>query len=122
MQNPQIGLVKIPVSDFKRATAYYRDVLGLEEEFAVEDYGWAQYKTGGVPLCLYVKGMGGGEGTPGGDAGFHLTVGDVRAYYEQIQNRGGETASEIVGSADGGLFFVIRDPDGNTFKVLQRRA
>ena len=115
----KVGLVKIPVTDFNAATHYYREVIGLEEEFAVEAYGWAQYNTGNVPLCLYVTGQGGGAGVPGSEVGFHLAVDNIETFYADIHARGGEFASEIVGSDDGGKFFMIRDPDGNTFKVLQ---
>ncbi|MEM7131293.1 MAG: helix-turn-helix domain-containing protein [Chloroflexota bacterium] len=120
MSQVTIGLVKIPVTDFKQATQYYREVVGLEEEFAVEAYGWAQYKTGNIPLCLYVTGQGGGDGTPGTEVGFHLGVDDIESFYADIQKRNGQFASEIVKSDDGGAFFVLRDPDGNTFKVIQR--
>lgn len=119
MPQPTIGLVKIPVTDFEAATAYYRETIGLEEEFAVEAYGWAQYKTGNLPLCLYVVGMGGGDGTPGHEVGFHLKVDDAQTFYDAIKTRGGQFASEIVESNDGGKFFLLQDPDGNTFKVIQ---
>lgn len=115
-----IGLVKIPITDFKRATQYYREVVGLEEEFAVEAYGWAQYKTGNIPLCLYVTGQGGGDGTPGTEIGFHLEVDNIETIYTDIQRRNGQFSSEIVKSDDGGAFFILRDPDGNTFKIVQR--
>lgn len=121
MSQISIGLVKIPVIDFKRATEYYREVVGLEEEFAVETYGWAQYKTGNLPICLYVTGMGGGEGIPGHEIGFHLVVDNIGEFYQGIADRGGEFGTEIVKSDDGGQFFVLRDPDGNSFKVMQRR-
>ncbi len=120
MSNFTIGLVKIPVTNFEVSTHYYREVLGLEEEFAVEAYGWAQYKTTNVPLCLYVVGQGGGDGKPGEEVGFHLVVDNIETIYAAIKHRGGQVASEIVNSADGGKFFVLRDPDDNTFKVLQK--
>jgi len=115
-----IGLVKVPVTDFGRATRYYRETLGLEEEFAVEAYGWAQYRVGGAPLCLYVEGRGGGDGSPGGDTGFHLTVTDARALFEALAERGVETLHGLEEGDDGGVFFTVEDPDGNTFKVTQR--
>ncbi len=119
MPNFTIGLVKIPVTDFEAATHYYREVIGLEEEFAVDAYGWAQYKTSNLPLCLYVVGKGGGDGKPGEEIGFHLAVDNIDEFYSAVTKRGGQFASEIVASADGGKFVVLRDPDGNTFKVVQ---
>ena len=35
--NPNVNLIKIPVTDFKRAQTFYRDVLGLEEEFTPDE-------------------------------------------------------------------------------------
>ena len=122
MNGIKIGLVKIPVTDFLEATHYYREVIGLEEEFAVPAYGWAQYKTDNLPLCLYEVGKGGGEGTPGHEVGFHLAVANIETFYADMKSRGGQFASDIVSSADGGMFFVLKDPDGNTFKVTQSAA
>ena len=116
-----IGLVKIPVTDFARAATYYREVLGLEEEFAVEEYGWAQYRVGGAPLCLYVQGQGGGDGVDGGDTGFHLAVSDARGLFEALSDRGVETLHGMEEGDDGSVFFTVRDPDGNTFKVTERQ-
>ena len=50
MSNFTIGLVKIPVTNFEAATHYYREVIGLEEEFAVEAFGW--------PLVLSALALG----------------------------------------------------------------
>ena len=119
MHNFEIGLVKIPVTDFAAATKYYREVVGLEEEFAVEAYGWAQYKTGNLPLCLYVTGQGGGDGTPGEEIGFHLQVDQIESFYDEFNERGGRVGSEIVKSSDGGMFFMLCDLDNNRFKVGQ---
>jgi len=115
-----IGLVKIPVKDFAAATRYYREVLGLEEEFAVEEYGWAQYRVGGAPLCLYLEGKGGGDGSPGGDTGLHLAVSDARGLFETLEQRGAETLHGMEEADDGGVFFTVKDLDGNTFKVSQQ--
>ena len=118
--NPSVQLIKIPITDFDRARTFYRDVLGLEEEFAVEQYGWAQYKAGGIPLCLYVVGKGGGEGKPGGETNFHLAVDDAKSAFATLQKRGAQLPCELVSSDDGGSFFMVADPDGNSFKIVQR--
>lgn len=110
-----VGFVKIPVANFARATAFYRDTLGLPEDFAAEEYGWAQYGTGGVPICLYEAGKGGGEGAPGGDTGIQLRVADARAAYERL----GAAASDLGEGADGSVGFTLTDPDGNRLQVLQ---
>ena len=116
---PSVALVKVPVTDFARGRAFYTEVLGLEEEFAEAAYGWAQYRCGEIPLCLYVVGMGGGDGVPGGETNFHLAVSDIEAAYTLLQERGVAFQCELVKSDDGGSFFMVADPDGNTFKIVQ---
>jgi predicted enzyme related to lactoylglutathione lyase len=117
-----IGLVKIPVADFNRATTYYRQTLGLVEEFAVEEYGWAQYSVGGAPLCLYVTGQGGGTGEPGGDCGIHLVVEDAGALHVALSARGADLLGDLSEGDDGTVSFDVRDPDANVIRVMQRQS
>ena len=108
-----LGLVKIPVSDFARATAFYRDVLGLTETFAAAEYGWAQYDAGPVPLCLYTVGLGGG--TPGGDTGLQLRTEDAAAAHARLAGHAGPLQT----GDDGTVTFDFTDPDGNRLQVAQ---
>ncbi|MGE0434697.1 MAG: VOC family protein [Planctomycetota bacterium] len=110
-----VGFIKIPVRDFAAACAFYRDTLGLTEDFAVAEFGWAQYATGSVPICIYVAGKGGGEGTPGGETGVQLRVSDARRAHEHLKSHAGELT---VGD-DGTTAFVVRDPDGNRLQIAQ---
>lgn len=110
-----VGFVKIPVANFTRARAFYRDTLGLKEEFAVEDFGWAQYSTASVPICLYVEGMGGGAGKPGVDTGVQLRVKNAKAAFEHLK----EYASNHGEGEDGTVTFMLTDPDGNTIQIAQ---
>jgi AraC-like DNA-binding protein/catechol 2,3-dioxygenase-like lactoylglutathione lyase family enzyme len=112
------GFVKIPVTQFAKSAAFYRDVLGLEEQFAVEQYGWAQYDVGGTGLCLYQVGMGGGQGKPGIDTGIQLRVNDAKAAHALITQRGGTTDPIHTGD-DGTIGFSVTDPDGNTLSIAQ---
>jgi catechol 2,3-dioxygenase-like lactoylglutathione lyase family enzyme len=113
-----LGFVKIPVTDFNKSAAFYRDVLGLDEQFAVEEYGWAQYDIGGTGLCLYQIGKGGGQGTPGIDTGIQLRVNDAKAAHALITQRGGNPGKINTGD-DGTIAFAITDPDGNKLSVAQ---
>ena len=110
-----LGLIKIPVSDFARATAFYRDVLGLTETFAVAEYGWAQYDTGAVPLCLYTVGLGGGDAPPGGDTGVQLRTDNAAAAHAGL---GGHAGPLQIGD-DGTVGFDVTDPDGNRLQIAQ---
>jgi predicted enzyme related to lactoylglutathione lyase len=118
--NPTVNLIKIPVTDFTRARSFYRDVLGLEEEFAVDEYGWAQYAAGDLPICLYAVGMGGGDGKPGNELNFHLAVDNAKQAFADIGNRGGKFTCDLTTDDEGGAFFIVADPDGNRLKIVQR--
>ena len=72
-----------------------------------------------IPLCLYEIGKGGGGGIPGGDTGIHLRAPNAAETHRRISERKKEAVSEILHSADGGLYFTVTDPDGNILKVGQ---
>lgn len=115
MEGVAVGFIKVPVGDFARACAFYRDSLGLTEDFAVEAFGWAQYSSGSVPICLYKEGMGGGEGKPGGETGIQLRVKDAAAAHEHLKLHAGKLTT----GDDGTITFAVTDPDGNTLQIAQ---
>jgi catechol 2,3-dioxygenase-like lactoylglutathione lyase family enzyme len=116
-----LSLVKLPVRDVERAAAFYRDVLGMTPSFVAAEYGWAQFTAGSVPLALYVPGMGGGDGEPGGSAGFHLALGAdaFEALAERLRVAGALVDGRVHRGADGTVFVDARDPDGNVIKVVR---
>ena len=116
LQSAAIALVKLPVTDFERARHFYRDVLGLSEDFAVEEYGWAQFATGSIPLCLFVSGKGGGDAAGGGDSGIQLRIANAAIAYEQLAEF---VEGDLEVGDDGSKSFLLRDPDGNGLQVLQ---
>jgi AraC-like DNA-binding protein/catechol 2,3-dioxygenase-like lactoylglutathione lyase family enzyme len=123
-----LGHIKVPVTDLARSAAFYRDVLGLEEDFAVEQYGWAQYGAGDAAICLSVVGrskfptddavLGGPTARPGIDTGIQLRVTDARAAHAAIVQRGGKVG-ELHAGDDGSVGFGVADPDGNKLHVAQ---
>jgi predicted enzyme related to lactoylglutathione lyase len=114
-----VSLVKVPVSDVNQSVPYYRDVLGFEEQFTVEEYGWSSLTAGDVSLGLFVPGKGGGNATPGGSTGFQLQVDDLAALYARLHQRGALLGEGIYTSADGMQCLEIQDPDGNVLHVSQ---
>jgi catechol 2,3-dioxygenase-like lactoylglutathione lyase family enzyme len=118
LESAAVGFVKVPVSDIMKAAVFYRDVLGLNEDFVVEEYGWGQFSTGSIPICLYVTGMGGGTREPGGETGIQLRVADVRAAHAKLAAADAVEGELIVGD-DGTANFLARDPDGNLIQVAQ---
>ncbi len=100
------------------STTFYRAVLGLSEDFAVEQYGCAQYDAGTASICLYVVGLGGGDAKPGIDTGIQLRVTDAKAAYSLIGNRGGKLG-DLNSGDDGTVGFDVFDPDGNKLSIAQ---
>src|ERR1044071_1651644 len=43
--NPENCVISVGVSDYDRALAWYRDVLGFELEYELKEYGWCELKT-----------------------------------------------------------------------------
>ncbi len=114
-----VKMVKIPVSDIDRAIVYYRDVLGLQEEFSVPQYGWSQFAVGNLPLCLYVPGMGGGRGVAGNCDSIHLSTTALGSTYKELSARGAIMPDGLHTGDDGTKFVDVHDPDGNIIKIAQ---
>ena len=116
---PWVSLVKVPVCNIEQAVAYYRDVLGFEEQFTVAEYGWSTLTAGEVSLGLYVPGLGGGSATLGGSAGFQMQVADLPALHALLAGRGALLGEGLYTSADGMQCLEITDTDGNVLHVSQ---
>jgi len=116
-----LSLLKIPVTEINRSVAFFRDFLGLKEEFVADEYGWAQLSAGNLSLALYVPGKGGGEGTVGGSVGFHLTLAapEFDALSSDLLARGVLGEGRVHQGNDGTTFIDVVDPDGNVLKILR---
>ncbi|NDJ77060.1 MAG: VOC family protein [Chloroflexi bacterium] len=113
-----LKMVKIPVSDVERAAPFYREVLGLREDFVVPEYGWAQFSAGDMPVALYVPGKGGGNGTAGATDSVHFCITQPDDFRQQLRAAGLDPDAHLHQGNDGTTFFELQDPDGNTFKVI----
>jgi len=117
----QLALLKIPVSDIQRSATFYRDALGFRQEFVSPQYGWAQLAAGDVPVALYRPGMGGGDGHIGGSTGFHLSLPAPRfdTLAAALLVQGVLVEGRVHHGDDGTVFLDVRDPDGNTLKIMR---
>lgn len=113
-----VQMVKIPVSDIEVAVPFYRDVLGLKEEFVMAEYGWAQFSVGQMPIALYVPGMGGGNGVAGQADCLHFATADEDAVRANLVKAEIDPDKQLHQGDDGTRFFELQDPDGNQFKVM----
>ncbi|MDB5328751.1 MAG: hypothetical protein JWM57_4320 [Phycisphaerales bacterium] len=115
----QLTLLKIPVSDITRSAAFYAETLKWEPQFVADEYGWAQFDAGGLPVALYKPGMGGGDGKPGGSTGFHLAVpaDAFSALAADLLSKGVLVDNRVQQGDDGTTYVQLCDPDGNVLNI-----
>lgn len=102
--------VVVYTRDMARASAFYRDVLGLEPDFESEH--WTTFRTGACTFALHA-------GTEAPDPTFK--VADAETERESLIAAGVEV-TEIREPAAGLRVFDARDPDGNRFSIESRAA
>ena len=100
--------VVVYTQDMERATAFYRDVLGLEPD--VESPHWTTFHTGACTLALHA-------GSEAPDPTFE--VADAEAERERLLAAGVDV-TEIREPIAGVRVFDARDPDGNRFSIESR--
>jgi catechol 2,3-dioxygenase-like lactoylglutathione lyase family enzyme len=123
----------VPVRDQDRALAFYADTLGFERgiDFSYADgERWVEVLPpgGGVALALVAERDG---ATAGVEMRIALQTDDLEADYARYRQAGvhvdpilreGDPPQRWAGALLGGTppMFVLRDPDGNSFVVVQR--
>jgi catechol 2,3-dioxygenase-like lactoylglutathione lyase family enzyme len=108
----------LSVSDLERSIGWYRDVLGFELIYKLDDWGWAELRS---PITGVNVGIGQTEEPePRGGATLTFGVADIdaaRATLEAHDVRFDGDTSEVTGMVRLATFY---DPDGNTFMLAQR--
>jgi catechol 2,3-dioxygenase-like lactoylglutathione lyase family enzyme len=102
--------VVVYTQDMARATAFYRDSLGLEPTFESEH--WTTFRTGACTLALHA-------GSEAPDPTF--LVDDLDATRDSLEAAGVDV-TEIREPTAGLRVFDARDPDGNRFSIESRAA
>jgi len=112
----RIGQIAVLVQDVERATAFYRDVLGLRFLFAAPP-GLAFFECGGVRLMLSRP-----EGESGGTSTIYYVVPDLRAAYDALSARGATFIDEphlIARMPDHDLWMCsLRDSEANVLALM----
>jgi predicted enzyme related to lactoylglutathione lyase len=110
-----IGVV---AEDFEVQRRFYRDVLGLPELDAGED--WVQFDMGFPNLFELLRRTDHPQyDRPRFQVGF--AVEDIHGARRRLVERGVEAISEVNGGSDsGGYWCYFRDPEGNVFEISQR--
>jgi predicted enzyme related to lactoylglutathione lyase len=110
-----IGVV---ADDLDGQRRFYRDVLGLTELEAGDD--WVQFDFGGHRLLeLLARSDKRQYNERRVQVGFAVT--DIRAAVAELEARGVERITEIEGGPESGQYWCyFRDPEGNVFELAQR--
>lgn len=102
------------VRDMKKATAFYRDTIGLVP--AMEDEGWTQFDLNGHALCLHPAGEK--KITQGGGV-LIIEVADIRKVVNRLKEKRVEFHGDINDMGECGLCAEFQDLDGNVLSVYQ---
>lgn len=113
----RIGQIHIPVKDAARATAFYRDTLGMA--FLFEVPGMAFFDCGGVRLML---GVPEDPGIAPTGTILYYKVDDIQGAFAALESRdvtvlGKPHLVAKLPSHDLWMAF-LKDPEGNTFALM----
>jgi len=108
-----VGVVS---EDLERQRGFYRDVLGLQERDAGEDF--AIFEIDGNILGLLARSDAPQYARRSVSVGF--VVEDIEAAREELLRRGVEPVTGVEGPAEGQYWAYFRDAEGNLFELVQR--
>ena len=116
-----VGAVAVPVADQERALRFYVEKLGFEVRLDVpmgDDGRWLQVAPPGgrVPVALV---SANGDHPVGVDTGITFTSDDAEADHALLA-WGGVDTDPLLRWPGVPLMFIVRDPDGNQLKVMER--
>jgi catechol 2,3-dioxygenase-like lactoylglutathione lyase family enzyme len=113
-------IVPIPTRDAARATAFYRDTLGLEESEHTVSKPFSEFDLGGTTLNVWDPRTAGLEFKANTNA-VALHTDDVKAMRELLEGRG---VAFFGDTFDTGVchMAIFADPDGNPLMLHGRYA
>jgi predicted enzyme related to lactoylglutathione lyase len=117
-----VDFVSIPVSDQKRALAFYTEKLGFtvftDQPFN-EKQRWIELKIGGAQTKVVLFTPEGHEGRVGGFVGLTFNCDDLDKTYAELRDRGVEFASPPA-KQPWGTMAMLKDSEGNQFVLSQK--
>jgi predicted enzyme related to lactoylglutathione lyase len=113
-----VSTVLCQVADMNRATAFYRDVLGLTP--GVSSPYWSDFQLGSVKLGLHPPFEGSEPPYALPNKGWILGIetDDIRGLRQRLVAAGGWVSSGFH-DIPGGVVMDFRDPDGNPLQAVQ---
>jgi methylmalonyl-CoA/ethylmalonyl-CoA epimerase len=122
LANAKVGQLLIPVDDFDKGVAFYRDVLGLPFLFAAPPQ-MAFFRCGGVRLLVGVTPPG--QTVQRGSA-IYFEVPEIHAVFSTLRDHGVRFAAEphVVNRTPKSELWLAEftDPDGNPLALMSEVA
>ena len=115
-----IGQIALTIKDLPRATAFYRDTLGLEEAPHTVGKAFSEFDLGGTTLSVWDPGSANMEFKANTNA-IALHTDDVGAMRELLEGRGVAFAGDTFDTGVCHMAFFA-DPDGNPLMLHGRHA
>ncbi len=111
--------ISVPVTDMERATAFYRDTLGLQQ---VSEGGFPEFQLGDnvSVYLLQLENIGSSFQGPH-TAHVALRVPDVAETRRELEGRGVEFQGDVLDTGVCHMAF-FEDPDGNRLMLHRRYA
>jgi predicted enzyme related to lactoylglutathione lyase len=114
-----IGFVGVPVTDLKRARAFYEDVLGLKTSDEMMGGKWIEYAVGDETLAIANVGDTWKPSDQG--TGAALEVEDFDEAISRLKDRQVRFAAEPFETPCCHMA-VVQDPDGNKLMIHKLKA
>ena len=121
MHVTEIAFSVYPVTDLKRARAFYEATLGLKPGMVYEGegVGWIEYEIGPGVVAI---GAGSENFKPSSNGGsVALEVGDFDQAIQELKNAGTKFVIEPL-DFPGCRMAAVLDPDGNTITIHRRKT
>ena len=116
----RVDFVPIPTQDAGRATAFYRDTLGLVESEHTRDKPFSEFDLGGTTLSIWDPSSAGREFQANTNA-FALHTDDVKGLRAELEARGVTFFGDTFDTGVCHMAFFA-DPDGNPLMLHGRYA
>jgi catechol 2,3-dioxygenase-like lactoylglutathione lyase family enzyme len=114
----RIDFVPIPTQDVARATAFYRDTLGLEESPHTVDKPFSEFDLGGTTLSIWDPSMAGRDFAANTNA-VALHTDEVATLRSELEQKGVTFFGETIDTGVCHMAFFA-DPDGNPLMLHGR--
>lgn len=105
------------VSDLDRSIAWYRDILGFELLYRLDDGTWCELKTGVDKVNVGLSGRR--EGGGAGGATLTFGVDDIEAAKAELDSKGVRQDGEIMEIPGLVRLLTFFDPDDNALMFYQ---